>query len=163
MDTAQWASDRVVEDFFFLSFFGGKGLESGYDFVAAGHDAVHLRLGQIAFGFSVSPSAFSSFQFFEQLAVAFPQIFRPAQVLARAEGAAESDASDGPVFTKEHVGEVGIGVADKLGGYSSGCIVCMRRVRHYAQVLPFPVRFQLREIIFLNEPQGIAAEEQPKR
>jgi hypothetical protein len=31
------------------------------------------------------------------------------------------------------------------------------------QVLPFPVRFQLREMIFWNEPEGIAAEEQPKQ
>jgi len=50
VNEAQCASDGLIEDFF-LSFFGDKGLESGYDFVAAGHDAVHLRLGQIAFGF----------------------------------------------------------------------------------------------------------------
>jgi len=50
MDTAQCVSDGLVENFC-LSFFGDKGLESGYDFVAAGHDAIHLRFGQIAFGF----------------------------------------------------------------------------------------------------------------
>ena len=41
MDAAQCASDGLVEDFF-LSFLGDKGLESGYDLVAAGHDAIHL-------------------------------------------------------------------------------------------------------------------------
>jgi hypothetical protein len=48
-----------------------------------------------------------------------------------AEDAAEIDAPDGSVFADEHVGEVGIGVADKLGGHSSGWIVRVRRVRHY--------------------------------
>jgi hypothetical protein len=36
MDRAQSAADGLVEDFV-LSFFGDKGLESGYDFVA-GHE-----------------------------------------------------------------------------------------------------------------------------
>ena len=58
------ASNGLVEDFL-LSFFGDKGLESGHDFVAAGHDAIHLRFGQIAFGFFREFIGFQGFQFFE--------------------------------------------------------------------------------------------------
>jgi hypothetical protein len=42
-------------------------------------------------------------------------VARLAQVLAGEEGAAEIDVPDGPVFANEHVGEVGIDVADELG------------------------------------------------
>lgn len=50
-----------------------------------------------------------------------------------------------------------------LGQLPSEEQLAVSEVRENAQVLPFPVRYQLREIIFLNEPEAIAAEEQPKR
>ena len=87
----------LVQDFFF-AFFRDKGLEGGDDFVAAGHDGVHFILGQIAFGFSRQFIGLEGFQFFEELAVALHQVFRGAQVLVLAEGAAEIDAPNAPIF-----------------------------------------------------------------
>jgi len=89
-------------------------LERGDDFIAAAITLFHLILVQIVFGFFPRLFGFEGFQFFRRAGGRISPGFWDAQVLVRAEGAAEVDAPDSPIFANLNVGEVGIGIVDQL-------------------------------------------------